>query len=116
MSFKNDAKNTGKFSLLVVLAVVIVVGGIGGFKLFGDRFVKPFQEETRFQTQQESSAYREGIQRRLSTMYVDYQSADAGGKTDIVNIMRHEFGLLNSSHIDAFPAHLKDFLRVADIY
>lgn len=115
MSFKNDAKETGKFSLLVVLAVVVVVGGIGGFVLFGERFVKPFQEETRYQTQQNSQAYRDGLRQQINQMQLDFATADAGGQNAILSVARSQFGSLDANTLSDLQQGQKNFLRQAGV-
>ena len=116
MSFGNDAKETGKFSLLIVLAFVVIFGGIGAFVLFGERFVKPFQEETRYQTQQNSQAYRDGLRQQINQMQLDLATADAGERNAILSVARQQFGSLDSSTLSSLQPQQKDFLREAGIY
>jgi len=46
MAYQQEVKETAKFSSLFVLVAIILVVGIGGFALFGERFTNPFQEDT----------------------------------------------------------------------
>ncbi len=116
MSFRNDAKDTGKFSLLVVLAFTVIVGGIGTFMLFGERFVNPFREETRYQTQQNSQAYRDGLRRNLGQMQIEWAGADTAGRAVIEAAARQQYGQLDRSQIDDMPENLRTFLSQVGVY
>ena len=116
MSFKRDAADTGKFSLLVVLALVIVVGSIAVLSAFGNRFIGKFNEETRYQIQQESQAYRDGLRRNLSQMHSQHASANASGKAAIMAAVKQQYGQLEKSHVEQLPQYLQDFLRTAGVY
>jgi len=116
MSYRQEVKETAKFSSLFVLAAIILVGGVGGFVIFGERFVKPFQEETRYQTQQNSQAYRDGLRQQINQMQLDYASADVGARNAILSVARQQFGSLDSSTLSSLQQQQKDFLREAGIY
>jgi len=92
----------GGFVLVVVAAFVLRSVG-----LIGDSFFNPWAEEIRYDTQKESQAHRDGLQRNLASLMNQYNAADSAGKTGIQATVRHQYSQADTSE---FPVYLQTFL------
>lgn len=115
MSYRNEVKEVSKVGGLVVVFVAILIVGIGAVTLFGERLTKPFREETRYQTQQNSQAYRDGLRQQINQMALDYATADGAEKNSILSVARSQFGSLDKQTLDGLQEGHKAFLREAGI-
>lgn len=93
-----------------VIATVFLlnVWGMLSYSFFGK-----WQEQIRGEIQRESFAYTDGLMKNLQQMANDWSSADTAGKEMILSGVRAQYGSVDTSE---YPAHLRDFLRMAGVY
>lgn len=71
-------------------------------------FLGKAAEQIRYDIRKESASYRDGMQRQLMTLKLQYESADSAGKVGIRQAVRHQYSQTDTSE---YPALLQSFLR-----
>lgn len=90
---------------LVAFLIVMFLLNVAG--MLGKSFFGTWNESIRYDIQKESQAHRDGLQRNLSAMQIDYLAADSAGKAAIAASVRHQYSQADTSE---FPSHLTSFL------
>lgn len=118
-ALRDEAKEVGGFTVrtfIYGLLTLVVLGGLTYFSMFGKEFFAKWNEQIRYEVQQESQAHRDGLRRNLSQMQIQYAAADAAGKTAIAAAARQQYGQIDSRQIEEMPDNLQDFLRTVGVY
>tara|TARA_R110000851_G_scaffold59347_1_gene137341 strand:- start:953 stop:1273 length:321 start_codon:yes stop_codon:yes gene_type:complete len=91
-------------SFLVAMVLLFALNSMG---MVSKGFFGKWNEEIRYDITKESAAYRDGMQRNLSQMQTDYNSADSSGKIGIRQAVRHQYSQTDTAE---YPAYLQTFL------
>lgn len=93
--------------IAAVILFLAITFGLGSMGMISKSFFGKWGEEIRYDITKESAAYRDGMQRNLSQMQTDYNSADTAGKIGIKQAVRHQYSQTDTAE---YPAYLKSFL------
>lgn len=108
MNYKVIGAGIGAFILILV-----VMFGLSSLGMVSKSFFGTWNEQIRYDIHKESQTYRDGMQRNLSQLLIDYRKADPAGQAAIKATVRHQYSQTDTS---SYPAHLKDFLRETGAY
>ena len=86
---------------IVAFLAVMFVMNVGG--MYSKSFFGKWNEEIRYDIQKESQAHRDGLQRNLSQLMIQFNSADASGKVGIKMTTMHQYSQVDTT---SYPAHL----------
>jgi hypothetical protein len=99
-------KDVAIFTVLMILLCVLAVAGMGaqflGFKIFA-----PLTEQVRYDTFKESQAYNDGMARELSSLRLQWASADIVRKSVIKAAVLQQYGAYDRARL---PADLQSFM------
>lgn len=90
---------------IIASLVILFFLNVGG--MYSKSFFGKWNEEIRYDIQKESQAYRDGMQRNLSQLMIQYGSADSAGKTGIRMTVQHQYSQTDTTE---YPNHLQTFL------
>lgn len=74
--FTEDMEVAGKLSSVWVVFIAVLIFGVGTAALTFERWAKPFQRETTYIANKESSMARDGAINRLTTLYTNYHGIE----------------------------------------
>lgn len=96
----------------IALAIATLMGlSLGG--LYWAGFLGKEAEKIRYDIHKESQSYRDGMQRELGRIKLEWDKADHTGRVGIEAHVRDTYSQTDTSE---YPSHLKDFLSQIGVY
>lgn len=109
-NYREDLRTTRSVGWYIVLGLIILIPTMFALNyagMLGKSFFGTWNEQIRYEIQKESQAHRDGLQRNLSQLMIQYNAADSTGKTGIRATVMHQYSQADTSE---YPAHLQTFL------
>ena len=97
----------------IFILMVVVVFGLRTLGMVSWSFFGKWGEEIRYDIHKESQTYRDGMQRNLSQLKLQWDAAEGAGRTGIEAAVKQQYSQTDTSE---YPAYLQDFLRQVGIY
>lgn len=96
-----------------IVALFGIIFGLNVMGMFSKEFFGKWNEQIRYDIHKESQSYRDGMQRELGRIQMEWSKADLAGR---IGIEAHVRDVYSQTDTSEYPNHLKSFLSQIGVY